>query len=132
MDILIEVLIISIVSVLIMLSMCYMLFKVKDYRYYVKNTKRGKYSHATFDDFLKEFNDKDMRNRKFYNNGFECFGDGYSSRCDCRLGYSIVFDNVCMLLNFKDYRKYVRFIKKEIKNRDLREIENGKVRKWGK
>lgn len=132
MDILIIATIISIVSVLIMLSMCYVLFKVKDYRYYVKNTKRGKYSHATFDDFLKEFNDKDMRNREFYNNGFECFGDDYSSRCDCRLGYSIVFDNVCMLLNFKDYRKYVRFIKKEIKNRDLREIENRKVRKWGK
>ena len=132
MDILIEVLIISIVSVLIMLSMCYMLFKVKDYRYYVKNTKRGKYSHATFDDFLKEFNDKDIRNKKCYDYGFEYFGDDYSSRCDCRIGYCITFDGVCMLLNYRDYRKYVRFIKKEIKNRELTDMENRNVRKWGK
>ena len=133
MDILIEVLIISTSIALFVTIMCYVSIKIKEYEYYVKETEKGIYSHATFDDFLREFNDRDIRSKHYYDYGFEYLGDdGKSSRCDCGVGCCIVFDGVRMLLNYRDYRKCVRFIKKEIKNRELRDIENRNVRKWGK
>ena len=133
MDILTKIIIIPITIIILLTIMCYVLIKIKEYRYYIEETKKGKYGHATFDDFLNEFNDRDIRNKKCYDYGFEYFGDdGKSFRCYYRIGCCIAFDGVRMLLNYRDYRKYVRFIKKEIKNRELTDMENRNVRKWGK
>ena len=103
-------------------------------------TTNYEYGYATFKDFLKEFDDKDMKNGSLDKDSIYCNKEGYFYCSECSLKGEIKFDGVYMILLYKDYKKYLNFIKKEYNRRRKAIDDNNKrilkehynTRKWGK
>ena len=105
--------------------------KYKKYKKFVEYIRNGyDYDYGTYEDFLKEFEDRDMRNKEYDKSGFYDYGDFTITKCTT--SGMIRFDNFCMILSYKDYKKYKKFIEKELKLRKDYELNKHKVKKWGR
>ena len=122
----------------------YLIIERDKYRQYYNSkeeiTTNYEYGYATFKDFLKEFENKDMRNGSLDKDSIYCNKEGYFYCSECSLKGEIRFDGVYMILSYKDYKKYLKFIKKEY-NRRRKAIDDNNTRilkehyntrKWGK
>ena len=120
---------------------------VHKYRNYYNSkeeiTTNYEYGYATFKDFLKEFENKDMRNGSLDKDSIYCNKEGYFYCSECSLKGEIKFDGVYIILSYKDYIKYKMFFRKmsrkavkeeneEIKLMKQRAIEENRIEKWNK
>ena len=126
-----------IIMVLILFSPIYIgtiaLYKEnrKKYERFVSQVRKDfKYGYATYSDFLAEYIDRRMYFKDCDIDGFYENKDGNCSLCS--LNGEIVFDDVFMLLTYKDHKEYMRFIKSEFKKRKEYELDKNNTRKWGR
>ena len=102
--------IILIALVLIAIYLFYFISLLLKYRTHKVETREYKqWGYGTFDDFSREYNKS-----KSYKH-FDCCIRGYSPYM--YLGkYKLNFNHKYMLLNFKNFRKYRRFLREETRN----------------
>lgn len=100
--------------VAITVHLCELRKEYNSYVEYVETVKETKkFAYLTYKEFLQEYKDRDMFSSYFDGNSFY-YIDSKSKLSECKTDGSIVFENVYILLNYKDYKKYKRFIFKEV------------------
>ena len=75
-----------------------------------------------------------MKNKYCDDSSFYDFGDTDEgigmSKCD--ISGMIKFDGVCMILSHRNYKRYKRFLKKELGLRKDSELNKRNIKKWSK
>ena len=100
--------------VAITVHLCELRKEYNSYVEYVETVKETKkFTYLTYKEFLQEYKDRDMFSSYFDGNSFY-YIDSKSKLSECKTDGCIVFEDVYILLNYKDYKKYRRFIFKEV------------------
>ena len=113
------------------------------YKKFIKKEKEYKFSYATYKDFVNEYNNRDLN--VIGESWLEVrFGDSselcvlyedrnvFIEKSIINIKTTIVFDNVHMILSFRDLLRVNRFLNKQINNHADYLIERNNVKKWGK
>lgn len=127
--------IIFLLLVVILSNIVYFIMDISNYKRKVKSIKEVReFSYATYDDFLNEFNKHKMYNNSkafgFYNVIYK--EDFTEIKNQCIERQDIIFDNIYMILSYKDYIKANKFIKKELEKIKEEKTEINNLHKWDK